>query len=145
MAEFVIITRHKGLVEWLAARGITGTVISQATPADVRGKIVVGAIPNHLQVLAERVIGIDLPNLREDQRGKDLTPAEMDAAGATMSTYWVFKTLGPELDVSIDLNDDEIVSTKIHEGWLKDNFREKATTVDELLAVTKKLVFWCDD
>ena len=30
--ESVIITRHKGVVEWLARQGITGRVIEHATP-----------------------------------------------------------------------------------------------------------------
>src|SRR3990167_6526893 len=50
----VIVTRHAGLVEWLAAHGITGAVIAQAAPDDVSGKHVVGALPLHLAALAER-------------------------------------------------------------------------------------------
>jgi len=52
------VTRHEGLVKWLAQRGITGTVI------DMDG------LPVHL-------------------RGVDLTPAQMDGAGAQMRTYVV--------------------------------------------------------
>lgn len=85
----VIVTRHAGLVAWLEARGIAGTVIAQATPADVQGKRVIGALPLHLAALADEVIAVDLPNLSAEQRGRDLTPAEMDAAGATMTRYTV--------------------------------------------------------
>ena len=85
----VIVTRHVGLVAWLEARGIAGTVIAQATPADVQGKRVIGALPLHLAALADEVIAIDMPNLTAEQRGRDLTPAEMDAAGATMTRYTV--------------------------------------------------------
>jgi putative CRISPR-associated protein (TIGR02620 family) len=89
--DTVIVTRHAGLAEWLKLHGITGNVIAQATPADVRGKRVVGALPLSLAAEAAEVIGIDMPGLKPEQRGKDLTPAEMDAAGATMSTYQVLR------------------------------------------------------
>ena len=90
MNNFVIITRHSGAVEWLAQRGIAGPVISgNATPDDVRGKVVVGNVPLHLAALAARVASIDMPALRADQRGADLTPAEMDAAGASINWYVV--------------------------------------------------------
>lgn len=85
----VIVTRHEGLVEWLRMQGISGNVIAQATPKDVAGNIVIGALPLHLASLAQEVISIDLPGLTPEQRGKDLTPAEMDAAGAKMSRYKV--------------------------------------------------------
>lgn len=85
----VIITRHAGLVEWLAGRGITGAVVAQATPDDVRGKRVIGALPLHLAALAESVTVVDMPGLTAEQRGRDLTAAEMDAAGAALATYRV--------------------------------------------------------
>lgn len=89
--QTVIITRHAGLVAWLAERGITGQVIDHATPDDVRGKHVVGALPLHLAALAERITVVDLPGLATEQRGKDLTPTEMDAAGASLETYRITK------------------------------------------------------
>lgn len=87
--DTIIITRHVGAVKWLAERGITGTVLAQATADDVRGKIVIGALPLHLAAEAGEVWAIDLPGLMAEQRGKDLSPAEMDAAGATISRYRV--------------------------------------------------------
>ena len=84
----VIVTRHAGLVAWLEVRGIAGTVIAQATPADVQGKRVIGALPLHLAALADEAIAIDLPNLAAEQRARS-DPAEMDAAGATMTCYTV--------------------------------------------------------
>ena len=85
----VIVTRHAGLIAWLAARGITGDVIAQATPDDVSGKHVIGALPLHLAALADRVTTVDMPSLTAAQRGQDLTPEEMDAAGATLTSYEV--------------------------------------------------------
>jgi len=87
--ETVIVSRHAGAVEWLAQRGITGRVISHAAPEDVRGNIVIGALPFHLAALALRVGAIDLPRLAAADRGRDLTPAGMDAAGAAIRWYEV--------------------------------------------------------
>ena len=88
--EAMIVTRHEGAVEWLAQRGITGKVFKHVEdPAFVAGKIVVGALPLHLAALTAKIGSIDMPALRADQRGKDLTPAEMDAAGAVISWYIV--------------------------------------------------------
>ena len=87
--ETVIVSRHAGAVAWLAARGITGRVITHAAPEDVAGNIVVGNLPLHLAALALRVGSIDLPNLAAADRGRDLTPAEMDAAGASVQWYEV--------------------------------------------------------
>lgn len=85
----VIVTRHAGLVAWLAARGIEGPIVAQATAADVRGRVVVGALPLHLAALAAEVVAVDMPGLTPAQRGQDLTPAEMDAAGARLTRYRV--------------------------------------------------------
>lgn len=89
--EVLIVTRHAGLVAWLAGRGITGRVIAQATPADVRGKRVIGVLPLHLAAEAAEVVTVDMPGLKPEQRGQDLTPAEMDAAGAYLVTYVVMR------------------------------------------------------
>jgi len=85
----LIVTRHSGVVEWLRQRGIEGEVVSHASPDTVRERVVYGVLPLHLAAEAEEVIAIDLPNLRPDQRGKDLSPAEMDSAGARLRRYRV--------------------------------------------------------
>jgi CRISPR-associated protein Csx16 len=85
----VIVSRHAGAVEWLRLRGFEGKVIAQASRYDVEGCIVVGSLPLWLASTAAEVWAIDMPNLTEAQRGKDLTPAEMDAAGASITQYRV--------------------------------------------------------
>ena len=85
----LIITRHRGAVEWLRRAGITGAVLEHATPADVTGQDVVGVLPLHLAALAASMAVIDLPQLLLEQRGKDLSAEEMDAAGATLRLYRV--------------------------------------------------------
>lgn len=87
--DIVIVSRHQGLVEWLAKHGIVGTVIAHATAEQVRGKHVFGVLPMHLAALAYTVTVVDMPRLLPGQRGQDLTPAEMDAAGADLVTYGV--------------------------------------------------------
>lgn len=84
----IIVTRHTGLIDWLASRGITGKIIASATPDDVRGKHVIGALPLHLAALADRVTTVDF-NCPMDLRGKDLTSQQLDDLGAKLSTFKV--------------------------------------------------------
>jgi len=86
---WLIISRHPGVVAWLAARGITGEVVAHATPDLVRGRDVIGVLPLALAAEAGTVTSIDLPGLQPEQRGRDLTPAEMDSAGAILRRYCV--------------------------------------------------------
>ena len=86
--ETVIVSRHSGAVEWLRSQGITGDVLTHVgNVAQIAGKRVVGALPLHLAVHAAAVGSIDMPALRPEQRGQDLTPAEMEAAGAAIQWY----------------------------------------------------------
>lgn len=89
----LIVTRHKPLVEWLAANGITGEVIEQATPDDVKGKDVIGILPLHLAALTRTITEVSMPGLTLEQRKKnaagDLTVEEMDAAGAHLRRFMV--------------------------------------------------------
>ena len=88
----LIVTRHEGVVSWLRQRGITGEVVSHVTDAaQVRDRVVYGALPLHLAAFAAEVVAIDLPNLSPELRGQDLTPEQMDAAGAVLATYVVRK------------------------------------------------------
>lgn len=86
----IIITRHNGLVDWLSQRGITGTVIASATPDDVRGKHVIGALPLHLAALAIDITTVDY-NCPMDLRGKDLSAQQLDDLGAVLNTYTVMR------------------------------------------------------
>lgn len=91
----VIVTRHVGAIEWLNNHGFDGDVIAHvASPDQIRGRVVIGALPFHLAADAARVGVISMPGLRPDQRGVDLTPAEMDAAGAVVEFYVVSRIQG---------------------------------------------------
>jgi putative CRISPR-associated protein (TIGR02620 family) len=88
--SIVIVTRHAGAVKWLRQHGYIGEVLDHVDdPAQVRGKIIVGALPQHLAAVALELWTIDMPRLSQEQRGKDLSPEEMDAAGAQLHRYKV--------------------------------------------------------
>ena len=85
----LIVTRHVGAVAWLKLRGIIGDVREHVTPDDIRGRVVVGNLPVALAALCSKYGAIDLPQLQPEDRGRDLTPDEMDAAGATLRWFHV--------------------------------------------------------
>lgn len=84
----IIVTRHAGLVEFLAARGITGVVVAHATAEDVKGKDVYGVLPLHLAAMCRTVTSVDM-NLPADKRGAELTSAEVEKYFVDMTTYVV--------------------------------------------------------
>ena len=90
MAEKLIVARHAGAVEWLASKNITGEVIPHVSdPSILEGRIVVGILPLNLAAKAAEVWSVDLPNLSQEMRGKELSPSEMDEAGAVIRKYRV--------------------------------------------------------
>ena len=92
-APVVIVTRHKGLVSWLQREldfDISDVkVVEHATLTDVRGAIVYGVLPLNLAAEAAEVWAVSMPGLRPDQRGQDLTPDEMNEAGAHLEGFKV--------------------------------------------------------
>jgi len=64
-------------------------VIANATPDDVRGKHVIGAVPLYLASLANRVTTVDYTCPME-MRGKDLTADQLDELKAKLNSYIVF-------------------------------------------------------
>ena len=88
MKNAVIISRHRGAIDWLAQQGITGTVVAHATKDDVLGKDVVGNLPLDLAALANTVTSI-LMTVPADMRGKDLTADDMVKMGARLQMFKV--------------------------------------------------------
>lgn len=90
-AEKIIVTRHKPLVDWLRAQGVMAPVIEHASAADVRGKHVYGVVPMYLAAVARTVTEVSMPGLTlaQRKRRRDLSVAEMDAAGANLQTFVV--------------------------------------------------------
>jgi putative CRISPR-associated protein (TIGR02620 family) len=88
----LIVSRHKGLVDWLKDRGIEGEIISHVTdPTILRGRKVYGVLPLSLAAEAMEVWEVAMPNLQPEQRGKELSIEEMDNAGACLRCYVVTK------------------------------------------------------
>ena len=88
-AEEKIISRHAGTVAWLRERGVEGEVIPQLDESTIHeGDILYGVLPVPLIATAlergARVILTVLPQVVFSQRGIELSPAEMDAAGAKL-------------------------------------------------------------
>jgi len=90
-SNIVIVTRHSGQIKWLSQQGIEGVVIAHATEDDIKGKDVIGNLPLHLASLANTVTSVDLPNLPPNLRGQDLTPQQMNEAGAILKKYKVLE------------------------------------------------------
>lgn len=89
MEKVVVVTRHAGLVEYLEEAGIipVGTpVIGQASIEDVKGKHVIGVLPNHLAVHAASITEIPL-NIPAELRGKELTIEQVRQFAGEPATY----------------------------------------------------------
>lgn len=84
----IIVTRHAGLVEFLAARGITGVVVAHATAEDVKGRDVYGILPFHLAAMCRTVTTVDM-NVPADKRGAELSVNEVETYFTGMTTYVV--------------------------------------------------------
>jgi len=91
--EWVIITRHQSLVQYILDKGIApiGTpVIPHGGANDVRDKAVIGVLPMHLACLAESVtvIPLDCPF---ERRGIELTLEQVQQYAGEPQTYTVRK------------------------------------------------------
>jgi len=88
------ISRHPGAIEWLKAEGITvDRHVSHLDPSEVQsGDWVIGTLPVNLAAaVCERgarffYLAMDLP---PEQRGQELSPADMRAYGAQLQEYEV--------------------------------------------------------
>ena len=84
-----IVSRHPGAIEWLREKGFEGEVIPHLDTATVReGDVVIGVLPIPLakEVIdkgAEFIL-LSLPQICFQERGKELSPGEMDKAGAKL-------------------------------------------------------------
>lgn len=115
MAELIIVSRHAAGVEFIARElfgknaeieyrgfdpsdkpipvsisggdGVCIPVIRDATPDDVRGKVVYGNVPLPLAAIAFTVVCIEFAGVHP--RGAEYTLADMDAAGARLARYVV--------------------------------------------------------
>ena len=89
---YIIVTRHKGMIEWLEQQGIKGKVISHVSDiSDIAYQTVVGNLPLELASHCQSIITVSMPKLKPEQRGIDLTPEQMNEAGAHLEEYIVKK------------------------------------------------------
>lgn len=89
--ETVVVTRHPALVDFLREQGIVRentTVLSHATPEQVRGKHVIGVLPHWLSAETSKVteVSLDVP---AEFRGRELNLEEIRRFFTGISTYEV--------------------------------------------------------
>jgi len=99
--ETVIVTRHKALIEYLKEieliSGQESVVSGNATPDDVRGKHVVGVLPNFLAASAACLTEIPL-RVPAELRGQELTVAQVREFAQEPVTYRVTVVDTPKPD-----------------------------------------------
>ncbi|MDD1702862.1 MAG: CRISPR-associated protein Csx16 [Methanoregula sp.] len=85
----IIVTRHSGAIEWLKKKGYAGEVQPHVTDDQIAGgNIYIGSLP--LQMIStilqkgSRFFLLDFPAVSFTQRGQEMTPEEMDRAGARL-------------------------------------------------------------
>lgn len=93
----IVVTRHSGLVQFLADRGLVDRgvpVVAHADADTVRGKRVAGVLPLHLVALTAGTLVVDL-DIPADLRGADLTADQVQqyCTGAR----WYTATAGPNV------------------------------------------------
>lgn len=88
---YVIVSRHPAAIEFIRAndaRFLAAPVITgNATPDDVRGKVVAGNLPLSLASVANEVVSVEFTGA--PPRGAEYTTADMEAAGARLESYVV--------------------------------------------------------
>lgn len=82
-----IVTRHEGAVEWLRSKGYEGSVTPHLEQGRItEGDVYVGVLPipmvKTILDAGSRFILLVLPDVAYSQRGRSMTPEEMNRAGA---------------------------------------------------------------
>lgn len=87
MAVLYIVTRHEGAVQWLRSKGYDGSILPHLEREQVAGgNVYIGVLPipmvKAILDTGSRFLLLVLPDVAFSQRGRSMTPAEMDLAGA---------------------------------------------------------------
>ena len=89
------VTRHKGAIEWARGKGIEAEHIDHLDPSIVQvGDKILGTLPVSLvaEICARDAryfhLTVETP---QDQRGRELTPEDLDAYGARLEEFEVRK------------------------------------------------------
>lgn len=91
MSDTIVVTRHAALVQYLIEQGLVSasvSVITHATPDDVRDKHVIGVLPLSLAALAASVTEVPLI-LPAELRGHELTLEQVRAHARPVAMYHV--------------------------------------------------------
>ena len=85
----IIVTRHPGAIEWLRANGFSGEVVSHLTADTILpGNIYIGVLPlpmiQRILDAGSRFYLLVMPEISLVQRDREMTPGEMDEAGARL-------------------------------------------------------------
>jgi len=84
-----LITRHPGAAEWLIMKGYEGVVQPHLERAQIqRGNLYIGVLPipmvKEILDAGSRFFLLVLPDIAFGQRGQEMTPVEMEKAGACL-------------------------------------------------------------
>ena len=84
-----IVTRHEGAIAWLREKGFAGEVVTHLAGNQIRSdNIYIGVLPVPMiqKILAagSRFYLLVMPEVSLAQRDREMTPAEMDTAGAKL-------------------------------------------------------------
>lgn len=93
--EVVVVTRHKGTIDYLKERGVidgTEPFIEHAAADDVRLKHVVGMLPYHLAALTWDITVVDL-EVPPEMRGVELDLEAVRRYAVRVATYSVLECL----------------------------------------------------
>jgi CRISPR-associated protein Csx16 len=85
----IIVTRHAGAIAWLRAKGFAGDVVTHLTRETIQpGNTYIGVLPVPIiqQILdtGSRFYLLVMPEVTLAQRDREMTPVEMDTAGARL-------------------------------------------------------------
>lgn len=87
--EILIVTRHDGIIDWLARRGIVGEIKQRVKANDVVGKEVYGRLPMYMAALASKYYTISIPYPTAEFRldGQNASADDMEDMGAHLECY----------------------------------------------------------
>lgn len=91
--DVVIVTRHKGAIEWLREHYpelCRGRVIRHAGYRDIKDKVVVGVLPVHMAHECREYWHLEM-DLPQSCRGKELTKEDMEGQGCRLNRYVIIK------------------------------------------------------
>ena len=100
MTKNIIVSRHEGAIAWLKSKGYEGEVMAQLDLSKIEeNDIVIGTLPIPLikEVMRKKAhfILLSLPSIAFSERGKDLSPRDMEAAGASLK--WIMQLATQEI------------------------------------------------